>query len=103
MKRQNTCAGIFRNRNGRVPVIGKVIRGRNVRRLLYYLYGPGLANEHADPHLVAGFSDPADRPTCRRLSRRRAPRWRVSATRNRGEVPAGGALLRMPAKTSRRV
>jgi hypothetical protein len=37
-----------------------VIRGRNVRRLLYYLYGPGLANEHADPHLVAGFSDPAE-------------------------------------------
>jgi hypothetical protein len=41
-------------------VIGKVIRGRNARRLLYYLYGPGLANEHADPHLIAGFSDPAD-------------------------------------------
>ena len=40
-------------------MIGKVIRGRNARRLLYYLYGPGLANEHADPHLVAGFSDPA--------------------------------------------
>jgi MobA/VirD2-like, nuclease domain len=40
-------------------VIGKVLRGRNVRRLLYYLYGPGLANEHADPHLVAGFGDPA--------------------------------------------
>src|SRR6266567_486042 len=60
MKRRNTCAGIFRNRNGRDPVIGKVIRGRNARRLLYYLYGPGLANEHADPHLVAGFSDPSD-------------------------------------------
>jgi hypothetical protein len=29
-------------------------------RLLYYLYGPGLANEHADPHLVAGFSDPVE-------------------------------------------
>jgi relaxase-like protein len=41
-------------------VIGKVIRGRNVRRLLYYLYGPGLANEHADPHLVAGFGDPSE-------------------------------------------
>jgi MobA/VirD2-like, nuclease domain len=41
-------------------VIGKVLRGRNVRRLLYYLYGPGLANEHADPHLVAGFGDPAE-------------------------------------------
>src|SRR5258708_40084856 len=60
MRRRNTCAGIFRNRNGRVPVIGKVLRGRNVRRLLYYLYGPGLANEHADPHLVAGLSDLAD-------------------------------------------
>ena len=29
-------------------------------RLLCYLYGPGKANEHTDPHLVAGFSDPAD-------------------------------------------
>jgi hypothetical protein len=37
-----------------------VLRGRNTRRLLYYLYGPGLANEHADPHLVAGFGDPAE-------------------------------------------
>jgi hypothetical protein len=36
-----------------------VLRGRNARRLLYYLYGPGKANEHTDPHLIAGFSDPA--------------------------------------------
>jgi hypothetical protein len=41
-------------------MIGKVIRGTNAGRLLYYLYGPGKANEHTDPHLVAGFSDPAD-------------------------------------------
>jgi hypothetical protein len=41
-------------------VIGKVVRGNNARRLLYYLYGPGRANEHADPHLVAGFADPGD-------------------------------------------
>jgi len=41
-------------------VIGKVLRGTNARRLLYYLYGPGKSNEHTDPHLVAGFSDPAD-------------------------------------------
>jgi hypothetical protein len=41
-------------------VIGKVLRGTGARRLLYYLYGPGKANEHADPHLIAGFSDPAD-------------------------------------------
>jgi hypothetical protein len=41
-------------------VIGKVLRGTDARRLLYYLYGPGNANEHTDPHLVAGFSDPAE-------------------------------------------
>ncbi len=41
-------------------MIGKVLRGTNAARLLYYLYGPGKANEHTDPHLVAGFSDPAD-------------------------------------------
>ncbi len=41
-------------------MIGKVIRGTNVGRLLCYLYGPGKANEHTDPHLVAGFSDPSD-------------------------------------------
>jgi hypothetical protein len=41
-------------------VIGKVIRGTNVRSLLKYLFGPGIANEHSDPHLVAGFGDPAE-------------------------------------------
>ena len=41
-------------------MIGKVLRGRHVGRLMYYLYGPGRANEHADPHLVAGFGDPAE-------------------------------------------
>ena len=41
-------------------MIGKVVRGTDARRLLYYLYGPGKANEHTDPHLVAGFCDPAD-------------------------------------------
>ncbi len=41
-------------------MIAKVIRGTNVQRLLYYLYGPGKANEHTDPRLVAGFGDPAE-------------------------------------------
>jgi len=41
-------------------LIGKVLRGTNAGRLLYYLYGPGKANEHTDPHLVAGFSDPQE-------------------------------------------
>src|SRR5215472_8067821 len=44
----------------RGPMIGKVVRGTNVGRLLYYLFGPGRANEHVDPHLVAGFADPAE-------------------------------------------
>jgi MobA/VirD2-like, nuclease domain len=52
-------------------VIGKVLRGRNVRRLLYYLYGPGKANEHTDPHLVAGFGDPAELEPERRPDRTR--------------------------------
>ena len=41
-------------------MIGKVLRGTRAGRLLYYLYGPGKANEHTDPHLVAGFGDPAE-------------------------------------------
>ena len=48
-------------------MIGKVLRGRNARRLLYYLYGPGQANEHTDPHLVAAFGDPAELEPERRL------------------------------------
>ncbi|HUY52723.1 MAG TPA: hypothetical protein VMV92_44650 [Streptosporangiaceae bacterium] len=41
-------------------MIGKVIRGANAGGLLRYLYGPGKANEHANPHLVAGFGDPRE-------------------------------------------
>jgi hypothetical protein len=49
-------------------MIGKVLRGSNVRSLLHYLYGPGRANEHTDPHLVAGFGDPAELEPARRPS-----------------------------------
>ena len=41
-------------------MIGKVVRGSHAGGLLYYLYGPGRANEHIDPHLIAGFGDPAE-------------------------------------------
>jgi hypothetical protein len=51
---------MFRKPGRNDPVIGKVLRGRNVHRLLCYLYGPGRANVHTDPHLVAGFGDPAE-------------------------------------------
>jgi hypothetical protein len=60
MRRRINCGGAFRDRSGAFRVIGKVIRGSDARRLLYYLFGPGRANEHADPHLVAGFGDPAE-------------------------------------------
>jgi hypothetical protein len=60
MRRRSRCAGAFRDPAGVFRVIDKVTRGTNAGRLLYYLYGPGRANEHIDPHLVAGFGDPAE-------------------------------------------
>lgn len=40
-------------------MIGRVHRsGRSVRKLLYYLYGPGRNGAHDRPHLVAGWRDP---------------------------------------------
>src|SRR5713226_2918827 len=66
MKRRSSCGGAFREKATVFRVIGKVLRGTNAGRLLYYLYGPGKANEHADPHLVAGFADPGDLESERR-------------------------------------
>jgi hypothetical protein len=57
---RSICAGAFRDQMRILQVIAKVLRGTNARRLLHYLYGPGRANEHTDPHLVAGFSDPVE-------------------------------------------
>ncbi len=50
-------------------MIGKVTRGRGVFGLLRYLYGPGRRNEHTDPHLVAGWDDPAALEPARRDGR----------------------------------
>ena len=41
-------------------MIGKVLRGTRHDRLIYYLYGPGRANEHTRPHIVAGWRHPAE-------------------------------------------
>jgi hypothetical protein len=49
-------------------LIGKVTRGTEAGRLLCYLYGPGRANAHSDPHLIAGFGDPAELEPERRVS-----------------------------------
>jgi hypothetical protein len=58
-------------------VIAKISdpRGTRVAGLLYYLFGPGRREEHTDPHLVAGWRDPAElepplRPGGRRDFRR---------------------------------
>jgi hypothetical protein len=71
-------------------LIGKVIRGKDVRRLLYYLFGPGKANEHADPHLVAGFGDPAG------LEPERRPGGTRDARRLAGLLEQALAALRGP-------
>ena len=58
-------------------VIGKVLRGQRPAGLIRYLYGPGRREEHRDPHLFAGWRDPAElepplRPGGRRDFRRLA-------------------------------
>jgi hypothetical protein len=39
-------------------VIDRIMKGRFVAGLLYYLYGPGKSDEHENPHLVTGWRDP---------------------------------------------
>lgn len=41
-------------------MIGKVVRGEHVAGLLAYLFGPGRANEHTDPRLVASWDGRPD-------------------------------------------
>ena len=41
-------------------MIGKIVRGDDVGGLLRYLYGPGRANEHLDPHLAGAWDEPQD-------------------------------------------
>lgn len=40
-------------------MIPKITKGDRVRGLLEYLYGPGKAEEHTNPHIVAGYDDAA--------------------------------------------
>jgi hypothetical protein len=42
-------------------MIGKVSpHGQRVTGLIYYLFGPGREAEHTDPHIVAGWRQPAE-------------------------------------------
>jgi hypothetical protein len=52
-------------------LIGKVLRGTRAAGLIWYLYGPGRCEEHADPHLVAGWRDPAELEPALRADRTR--------------------------------
>ena len=85
-------------------MIGKVIRGTDARRLLYYLYGPGKANEHTDPHLVAGFADPAELEPAHRPGRSRDFRplagllAQPMAARQRVQLPPARVALRGPGR-----
>ncbi len=60
------------------------MRGSDVSGLLRYLYGPGRANEHVDPHLVAAWDEPAHDIE---------PAWTVSAKR---DLRALAGLLEQP-------
>ncbi|MGA5128231.1 relaxase/mobilization nuclease domain-containing protein [Streptomyces olivoreticuli] len=43
-------------------MIAKISSGKNTAKLIAYLYGPGRANEHTDPHLVASWDGIAPDP-----------------------------------------
>ena len=43
-------------------MIAKISKGKDTRKLIAYLYGPGRANEHTDPHLVASWDGFAPDP-----------------------------------------
>lgn len=43
-----------------MTILRELSRGDHIEGLLYYLYGPGRADTHTNPHLVAGFRHPVE-------------------------------------------
>ena len=78
-------------------MIGRVLkRGSNLAGLLYYLYGPGKACEHVNPHLVAGWRHPAElEPPLRPDGKPGLPQA------DRADAAAGGAARRTAPRPSR--
>jgi hypothetical protein len=76
-------------------MIGRVLkRGSRVAGLLYYLYGPGKACVHSNPHLVSGWRHPAElEPQVRENGRRDFRRLTEML-----ELPLAGLGNRAPAK-----
>jgi len=72
-------------------VIGKALRGRGVAGLVRYLYGPGKANEHVDPRLVAAWdSDLAALEPTARAEHRGGRDFRALVSRLNEPVVAAG-------------
>ena len=78
-------------------MIGKISapRGKRVERLIYYLYGPGRREEHTDPHIVAGWWDPAELEPPVREDGRRDFR-RLSGLLNQPHAAMGSWALPRP-------
>ena len=76
-------------------MIGKVLRGQRPRGLLYYLFGPGRREEHTDPHIVAGWRDPAELEPPLRPDGRRDFR-RLAGLLNQPHAALGPRGLRQP-------
>jgi hypothetical protein len=76
-------------------MIGRVLkRGSRVAGLLYYLYGPGKASVHSNPHLVSGWRHPAElEPPVRENGKRDFRRLTEML-----ELPLAGLGDRAPAK-----
>ena len=96
-------------------MIGKVLRGQRPAGLIRYLYGPGRREEHRDPHLVAGWRDPAELepplrpdgppglPADHRIAHPAARRPRAAGVRAAGVALRGPGRAGGPAAVRRRV
>ena len=76
-------------------MIGKVLRGQRPGGLLYYLFGPGRREEHADQHIIAGWRDPAELEPPLRPDGRRDFR-RLTGLLNQPHAALGPRGLRQP-------
>ncbi|WP_432545821.1 relaxase/mobilization nuclease domain-containing protein [Kineococcus sp. SYSU DK004] len=79
-------------------MIGKVSRGNDTAGLLRYLFGPGRANEHTDPHLVATWDGDDPQALAGWQPTHDGRRHDVRALTAVLEQPLA-ALLRQPSKT----
>jgi hypothetical protein len=56
--RGGRAGGRDRRRTEAAAVMPNITKGTRLRGLLEYLWGPGKAEEHTNPRIVAGYDDP---------------------------------------------